>query len=236
MGYVITDGVNYVVRLDKGGTITGDTITTNKDCATKWERKTSADNVLRTIKASTKSVTYGHNVQKYNVVKIEGDDKMEYKQITMIDSIEESADVEYLECDDTPIMPPLHELIDILDNLPKRLLNENNRLTNQLREVSMAITDVYHYLELTEKISASDRCKLSMLESELLRQRRKIKDDMYILCKIQSMIKGGNFTKPNITEDEDRKYQPRVLNELFDKHDIPKSEPSLFEKIFKSFR
>ena len=228
--YFITDGRNYISS-EFG-------ITTNKILASRWIQKKSAENVLAQAR-SCKTRRYGQNTQKLYIDSIEveeGENEMnEWKPMTMIDSIDESADVEYLECDDTPIIPPLNELIDILDNLPNRLLNENNRLTNQLREVSMAITDVYHYLELTDKISASDRCKLSMLESDLLRKRREIKDDMYILCKIQSMIKGGNFNKPTITEDEDRKYQPRILNELFEKHDIPKSEPSLFEKIFKSF-
>ena len=99
----------------------------------------------------------------------------------------------------------------------------------------MAITDIYHYLELTDKISASDRCKLSMLESDLLKKRRKIKDDMYTIKNIKEMLNNG-FVKPEVTPQEDRKYAPRILNELFEKHDIPKVGTGLFSKILQGFK
>lgn len=208
--YVITDEANYVTS---GG------LTEDIELASLWEKECSATNYLNTIKnAKGTNKTYGRNIPFLKVKKIERGVCL--NKNLMIDSIEESSDLEYIECDNTPICPPLDDLFDILDNLPNKLKNETSRLSNQLKTISMAITDVYHYLELTPKISASDRCKLSTLESELLRQRRKTKDDISKVEKLEKMIRNNGFNKPNIGLD-DRIYTPRVLSELFETKKIP---------------
>ncbi len=207
--YIITDGINYVTN-------TG--LTDNINLANMWEKEVSAKNYLASIKNSkSTNKNYGRSIQFLKVDKIERGVCL--GQNVMIDSIEESSDLEYIECEDIPICPPLDELIEILDNLPNRLNNETSRLSNQLKTVSVAITDIYHYLELTPKISASDRCKLSILESDLLKQRRKIKDDIFKIDKIEKMIRSG-FVKPQTKFDE-RNYEPRVLKDLFETKKIP---------------
>lgn len=116
------------------------------------------------------------------------------------------------ECLDAPLQHSISLILDVLDDLPNKLSNEKLRLENQQIKCSRALTDIAHYLEFTVKISASDRCKLSTLESDIYRKRREIKDN---ILRVEYAMKKLGGSK-DVLKLDDRVYEPREFDELFE--------------------
>ena len=161
------------------------------------------------------------NLSKFNCKLYETDElivKPSQPTIGMSESIEQLANEEMKDFVNQPLDYPISTVLDVLDNLPNKLSNERVRLENQLVRCSRALTDIAHYLELTDKISASMRCKLSVFETGVLRKRREIKDNILRVEYAMLIANGKDFSKGlNL---EDRYYEPRELSELFDTKDI----------------
>lgn len=91
-------------------------------------------------------------------------------------------------------------------------------LTNLLSEVDKEISDVNHYIEFGKFNAYQGWLAFSMLQNRL-RKRRKIKDELQVIQQLGeskitlSMLEGINKA---VSELANRKYTPRVLNELFE--------------------
>lgn len=136
--------------------------------------------------------------------------------IGMNDHTELMADKVDNECLDAPLQHSISLILDVLDDLPNKLSNEKLRLENEQIRCSRALTDIAHYLEFTVKISASDRCKLSTFESDIYRKRREIKDN---ILRVEYAMKKLGGSK-EVLKLDDRTYEPRELNELFNSKKI----------------
>jgi hypothetical protein len=199
--YIITDGVNYVVRLAKG-----DTITTNKDFATKWEMEHSADNMLRTIK-STKSRTYGHNPQKFKVIEMEenseGDDM--------------NTKIEPRECVELGF--DVQEEVRTMKDKFKLLEDRCEYLKYMISETDRKISDCLHCAEFYN-LNASQGYKLYKVIHETQLKRRDIKNELqsiqYILGTKIASDSISNVDKSIYGLYNNQKYTPRVVDELFD--------------------
>lgn len=136
--------------------------------------------------------------------------------IGMCESIEVLSNKSDNECSDAPLQHSISLILDVLDDLPNKLSNEKLRLENEQIKCSRALTDIAHYLEFTIKISASDRCKLSTLESDIYRKRREIKDN---ILRVEYAMKKLGGSK-DVLKLDDRLYEPREMDKLFNSKKI----------------
>ena len=93
-----------------------------------------------------------------------------------------------------------------------------NELIDQLSKVDLEITDIQHYIELSNLNAYEGWLAMSMLKNRLC-QRRKYKDELDIIRSLGT----SNFTQQSvirlngmISHLHTRTYSPRVLTGLFD--------------------
>ena len=99
--------------------------------------------------------------------------------------------------------------VDELESTKSFLLQEQMRLDQM-------ISDAEHYLEFYP-ISASDGYKLAKIIQDARRERRKVKDDLYILEILKTECKEivSRTPQSKIAGMATREYRPRVLTDLF---------------------
>lgn len=94
---------------------------------------------------------------------------------------------------------------------------EHSELSKRLSKIDQEITDIQHYIELTN-LNVVQGYKAYKLLHEKLIKRRAIKDDMWkfqLLSNVKvSDIFDGTFDK-SLAEFNNKTYNPRVLKELF---------------------
>lgn len=140
----------------------------------------------------------------------------------MIEHIEDSSDFKIQPCVNKKISYNLEKFCEDLVVIPQKLENEKIRLNNQLIKVCMALTDISHYQEFNPKRSASQRCILEKLQSQILMKRRGIKNDLYYIELIEMRLSGQEIKEDNLLHNRD--YHPRELNGLLEDNEIPKFE------------
>ena len=161
------------------------------------------------------------NLSKFNCKLYETDELVNPIKVGngMVDNLESIAKEELKdEVSEYTLDYPIITVLDVLDNLKYKLASEKIRLENQLIRCSRALTDIAHYLELTDKISASMRCKLSVFETNVLNKRREIKDNILRVEYAMEKLKDSDYDKElNL---DDRLYETRELHELFENKEI----------------
>lgn len=149
--------------------------------------------------------------------------------LPMIDNVEliadEDVDEDYI---NTPIDVDLGDIIMSLTVLPSKIKNEEKRLKANLRTVSQALTDMAHYLELSNngtlpKLNNKVRNEIATFLEVAFVKRREIKDRLYQLNLIKLRLNGNTITN-NDTYLTDRYYAPRILSDMFETHNIPNFE------------
>lgn len=136
----------------------------------------------------------------------------------MVDSIETIADKHYeLYNKDNLLEHSLDDILNLFSTLPNKLINEKSKTNSQLIKCCRILTDIMHYRELFPRRSASERCKLDVFETNTLLKRRELKDNLLKIEAIEENLKGN---KKGVNLD-DRKYKPRILNDLFENKVIP---------------
>lgn len=206
MEYIITDGKNYVIRLDKG-----DTITTNKDIATRWTNKTGVENMLKVIKSTklSKSKTYGQNPQNFKIVEVEEKLKME--------NVDMNAKIEPRECVELGF--DVQEEVKSMKDKFKLLEDRCEYLKYMISETDRKISDCLHCAEFYN-LNASQGYKLYKVIHETQLKRRDIKNELqsiqYILGTKIASDSISNVDKSIYGLYNNQKYTPRVVDELFD--------------------
>lgn len=111
----------------------------------------------------------------------------------------------------------IKQKINDLSNTIQTLLSEKNNLVNSLREVDGKEQDILHYIEFN-KFNAAEGYKLSKKLQDIRKERRIIKNKIDVI----NIIKQDNCydliygkTLERLDGIENRKYTPRVLNNLF---------------------
>ena len=161
------------------------------------------------------------NLSKFNCKLYETDELVNPIKVGngMVDNLESIAKEELKDdISEYTLDYPIITVLDVLDNLKYKLASEKIRLENQLIRCSRALTDIAHYLELTDKISASMRCKLSVFETNVLNKRREIKDNILRVEYAMEKLKDSDYDKElNL---DDRLYETRELHGLFENKEI----------------
>jgi len=123
------------------------------------------------------------------------------------------------------------ELIEQLKQSIQEIADYKTLLNNQLSTVDKKVSDILHYIELSENLNSVQGYNAYKLLREVTRERREIKnkiDEMnYLnqymvqksLAELTTLDKvSANVTKAhakNISEDNTKRYEVRVLTELF---------------------
>ena len=111
----------------------------------------------------------------------------------------------------------IKQKINDLSNTIQTLLSEKDNLVNSLSEVNGKEQDILHYIEFN-KFNAAEGYKLSKRLQNIRKERRIIKNKIDII----NVIKQDNCydliygkTLERLDGIKNRKYSPRVLNDLF---------------------
>jgi hypothetical protein len=93
-----------------------------------------------------------------------------------------------------------------------------NEIAGEISKVDLKLEDLKHYKEFTN-LNASEHCKASSIEQELLRERRKLKNEQQIISVINECC-GASHLIEKITKCiekvQTQTYEPRILSELFE--------------------
>lgn len=111
----------------------------------------------------------------------------------------------------------LHK-INSLNGLADEALHRKDELTQQLSAVNQELTDIFHYIEFCN-LNAAQGYKVYKLIKDRRIKRRTIKNELEIVTAILSKKIGDGIESEisKIVDDlETRKYEPRILKELFD--------------------
>lgn len=187
-------------------------IVTKQELATEF-KPLKAQNILINLPSGFK------RTDNWKIIKFENE-----IQQNQIDYIEEIADEKYEQCFDVNMTYDKHQILDVILKTIEEKDNEYQRLNNQLIKISRAITDYNHFKEINiGKRSASQRCKDDTFYSQLLSQRRIIKQEMQLLEWIDGLLNDEKYYKINDKYRNFGKwsYVPKELNNLFETNQFP---------------
>ena len=191
---------------------TGLEIVAKQSLATEF-KPLKAQNVLINMPKSFKKT------DDWKIIKFENE-----IQQNQIDYIEEIADEKYEQCFDIEMTYDKRQILDVILKTIEEKDNEYQRLNNQLIKISRAITDYNHFKEMNiGKRSASQKCKDDTFYSQLLSQRRIIKQEMQLLEWIDKLTNENEYYKINDKYRDFGKwsYVPKELNNLFETNQFP---------------
>ena len=194
---------------------TGLEIVAKQSLATEF-KPLKAQNVLINMPKSFKKT------DDWKIIKFENE-----IQQNQIDYIEEIADEKYEQCFDIEMTYDKKQILDVILKTIEEKDNEYQRLNNQLIKVSRAITDYNHFKEMNVgKRSASQKCKDDTFYSQLLSQRRIIKQEMQLLEWIDGLLNEEKYCKITDKYHDFGKwnYIPKELNCLFETNQFPNFE------------
>lgn len=97
------------------------------------------------------------------------------------------------------------------------LLDRYNILLDELPVIDRKISDVQHLIELHKDFNVPDGYAMYKVLRGLLRERRKIKDELFIIMKIKDIDIQKEYEEATkfLFTYENKKYAPRELPELF---------------------
>lgn len=194
---------------------TGLEIVAKQSLATEF-KSLKAQNVLINMPKSFKKT------DDWKIIKFENE-----IQQNQIDYIEEIADKKYEQCFDIEMTYDKKQILDVILKTIEEKDNEYQRLNNQIIKISRAITDYNHFKEMNiGKRSASQKCKDDTFYSQLLSQRRIIKQEMQLLEWIDGLINDEKYYKINDKYRDFGKwnYIPKELSNLFETNQFPNFE------------
>lgn len=105
-----------------------------------------------------------------------------------------------------------------LNGLATEALHRKEKLNNQLSEVDKELCDIYHYIEFCNLNAAQGYKAYKMIKDRRIK-RRSIKNELDILGVILGKKISDSVTdelQKMISGLDGRKYEPRIMNELFD--------------------
>lgn len=203
--YVITDGQGAYIRHDK---TTGKyvPIKTSKK-AERWESYVKAVGVLNN--SLPKAIRGRYNVE------VRGTDELVDKQSDKLSELCKEV---------TPTtqidswLPQIQEFVSVIKSSDTRL----KELAKQQSTLDKKKSDMEHFIEFG-KFNAFEGWQCSKALQKILQDRRKCKDEIYILTKIKSC----NFNPDDINSlsqaiqsVRSQEYTPRVLHELFKENGV----------------
>ena len=198
--YVITDGTRWIMR-DKHGRYVP---TSCEALADVFSNKQATGIFQSNLSKALKSV--------FRVQKIDEPSKL-IKQIS-----QETAqkNTERVSTDEN--IKRWLDKIDGLNGLATEALHRNDELVQQLSKVDQELSDVNHYIEFCNLNAAQGYKAYKMIKDRRIK-RRSIKNELQVVDIILSKKISETATdeiQKAIAGMDQRTYEPRVLNELFD--------------------
>lgn len=198
--YVITDGTRWIMRDRKGKYVP----TSCEALADVFSNKQATGIFQSNLSKALKSV--------FRVQKIDEPPKL-IKQISQETVQENTEKVSTAENVQRWI-----DKIEGLNGLATEALHRKDELVQQLSKVDQELSDVNHYIEFCNLNAAQGYKAYKMIKDRRI-IRRSIKNELDVL----NIILGKKISETAIDEIhkaitgmDNRKYEPRVLNELFD--------------------
>lgn len=198
--YVITDGTRWIMR-DKHGRYVP---TSCEALADVFSNKQATGILQSNLSKALKSV--------FRVQKIDEPSKL-IKQIS-----QETAqkNTERVSTDEN--IKRWIDKIDGLNGLATEALHRKDELVQQLSKVDQELSDVNHYIEFCNLNAAQGYKAYKMIKDRRIK-RRSIKNELQVVDIILSKKISETATdeiQKAIAGMDQRTYEPRVLNELFD--------------------
>ena len=198
--YVITDGTRWIMR-DKHGRYVP---TSCESLADVFSNKQATGIFQSNLSKALKSV--------FRVQKIDEPSKL-IKQIS-----QETAqkNTERVSTDEN--IKRWIDKIDGLNGLATEALHRKDELVQQLSKVDQELSDVNHYIEFCNLNAAQGYKAYKMIKDRRIK-RRSIKNELQVVDIILSKKISETATdeiQKAIAGMDQRTYEPRVLNELFD--------------------
>ena len=198
--YVITDGTRWIMR-DKHGRYVP---TSCEALADVFSNKQATGIFQSNLSKALKSV--------FRVQKIDEPSKL-IKQISQETAQENTEKVSTAENIKRWI-----DKIDGLNGLATEALHRKDELVQQLSKVDQELSDVNHYIEFCNLNAAQGYKAYKMIKDRRIK-RRSIKNELQVVDIILSKKISETATdeiQKAIAVMDQRTYEPRVLNELFD--------------------
>ena len=198
--YVITDGTRWIMR-DKHGRYVP---TSCEALADVFSNKQATGIFQSNLSKALKSV--------FRVQKIDEPSKL-IKQIS-----QETAQKNTERVSTAENLQRWIDKIDGLNGLATEALHRKDELVQQLSKVDQELSDVNHYIEFCNLNAAQGYKAYKMIKDRRIK-RRSIKNELQVVDIILSKKISETATdeiKKAIDGMDQRTYEPRVLNELFD--------------------
>lgn len=203
--YVITDGKGAYIRHDK---TTGKYVPIKSSKkANRWDSYVKAVGVLNNSIPKPLRSMYSIEVRGTDEVVDKQSDKLSEicKEVTTTSQIDSW-------------LPQIDKFVSVIKSCDSRL----KELAKQQSTLEKKKTDMEHFIEFGS-FNAFEGWKCCKALQKILRDRRKCKDEIYILNKIKSC----NFNPDNINSlsqviqsIRSQEYTPRVLHELFKENGV----------------
>lgn len=196
--YIITDGLNYVCRCQSG----------------KYTISTNESNAIVLDKEKAQNVINNHlpkvNKDKFIPIRvnIKREDDTEDTNINV-------------STDNYELSENLNEWLDNIVTIKEmaiKAVNKRKFLQDEHSIIEKEIVDLEHYIEFT-RFNGCTGYKATIMLQQRLKDRRKIKDELFAINQFLSKIPETNeiiHVEKSIKGLDSRLYEPRVLKELFD--------------------
>lgn len=198
--YVITDGDRFIYRNQSGKYVP----TPSEMMADIYSKKQAEAIYNNSISKALKSVFY---VEKYDK---EPEGVKQVSQIDIRNNTENAATMENIQI----WLDKLSNLNGIESDAQKR----KDELCQKLSSVDKELSDIHHYIEFCN-LNAAQGYKAYKMIKERRAKRRTIKNELVVVNMILSKNLGDSIVKDiedAIHKLDNRQYEPRILNELFD--------------------
>lgn len=215
--YVITDGNGRWIHRDAVGRYLP---TTNIILAERFESRSKAQNILQSC--INKNLRKGYRIEEIveNSATINGNRQSATNvsvQLEVRPKINEAKRISEKVIEESLIDTWRNGISSILETIHSAE-GRKEELVTFLSDIDKEISDIQHYIELSEHLNAYQGWLAYCMLRQRLRQRRKIKDELAILTQLgESKVSVDEINKimKSIEGLSTRHYEPRVLKELF---------------------
>ena len=106
------------------------------------------------------------------------------------------------------------KILDAIDSM-ESVRERKASLQERHSTVEKEIIDIEHYIELSNNLNAYQGWLAYMMLRKRLKLRRQIKDEIMVLSEVDTIMNGLKKTVSQFNGLSNRKYEPRVLTDLF---------------------
>lgn len=106
------------------------------------------------------------------------------------------------------------KIMDAIGNM-ESVRSRKEELQDRHSTVEKEIIDIEHYIELSDSLNAYQGWLAYMMLRKRLKLRRQIKDEIMVLSEVDNIMNGLKKTVSQFNGLSNRKYEPRVLTDLF---------------------